>query len=444
MPILTDNDAGWADACRAWNLAVDQRPAAVAVAESATEVTTAVRYAAERGLRVAAQGTGHAARPLGSLDGTLLLRTHAMRQVTVEPQARTAWVEAGAQWQDVVDEAGKYGLAALAGSAPSVGVTGYTLGGGMSLLGREFGLSANNVEAFEAVTADGQLVRADRYSEPDLFWALRGGGGSFAVVTGLELRLFPVREVYAGLLWWPAAAAGRVLPAWRELTQGEVPDEFTTRARFVTFPSVSDVPAELRGRSFLIIDGIHIGDPAEADEILAPLRALAPVTDTMAMMPAAALSQLHLGPAGPVPVSSDGFLLGSLPAQAVDDLVAVVASGAGALSMIELRQLGGELSRTRPSHGALDAIEAPYLLLPVGSVPDQAAAAAVEASCAAVRSALAGWTAEQTNLNVCDVPADPATFWSPAVYQRLRAIKAAVDPDDLIRSNRPVPPAARF
>ncbi len=177
---------------------------------------------------MAAQGTGHNAAPLGDLGDTLLVKTDAMQQVSIDPVARTGWVAAGACWQQVAEAAGAHGLAGLAGSSPNVGVVGYTIGGGMGWLGRTYGLSANNVESIDLVTADARLVRADGCREPDLFWALRGGGGSFGIVTGLEIRLFPISSVYAGLLWWPADAAAEVLHSWRELIQSTVPDEFTT------------------------------------------------------------------------------------------------------------------------------------------------------------------------------------------------------------------------
>src|SRR5215469_2388645 len=145
--ILTPGDPGWDDARRAWNLAVDQRPAAVALPTSPRGVAAAIDFARGRGLRVAAQGTGHNAAPLGSLAGTVLVKTSAMQRVTIDPGARIARAEAGVVWQEVADAAAKHGLAALAGSSPDVGVVGYTLGGGMSWLGRAYGLSANNVEA---------------------------------------------------------------------------------------------------------------------------------------------------------------------------------------------------------------------------------------------------------------------------------------------------------
>ena len=441
--ILTPADPGWDDARRAWNLAVDQRPAAVALPQSAQDVVAAVNFARGRGLRVAAQGTGHNAGPLGDLGDTVLISTRGMRQVSIDPVARIARAQAGVLWQEVADAAGKYGLAGLAGSSPDVGVAGYTLGGGMSWLGRRYGLSANNVRGFEAVTADGRLVRADAVSEPDLFWALRGGGGSFAVVTEVELRLFPVTEVYAGLLWWPATAGQRVLPAWRELTQGGLPDAFTTVARYLNVPPLPEIPGHLRGGSFVVVDVIHLGAPAEADRLLAPLRALAPVTDTVQMIPAAALGHLHMDPEQPVPAVGDGWTLADLPARAVDEIVRVAGPGAASpLLVVELGHIGGEMSRARPGNGALAAVTAPYLMVAGGTAPTGQAAAAVAAHVQIVKSAMSGWAAPQTYLNLTETQADPARFWSPQAYDRLRRIKATADPANLIRANHPVPPEA--
>jgi FAD/FMN-containing dehydrogenase len=294
------------------------------------------------------------------------------------------------------------------------------------------------------VTADGRLVRADAASEPDLFWALRGGGGSFGVVTAVELRLFPVTEVYAGLLWWPADAASQVLPAWRELTHSGLPDAFTTTARLMNFPPLPEIPGQIRGRSFAVIDVIHLGAPAKADALLAPLRALGPVMDTIGMIPVPALGHLHMDPEHPVPAKGDGLLLASLPAQAIDQLIKAAGPGTGSpLLVAELRHLGGEFARPRPGNGALAAIDADYALFAAGIAPTPEAAQAVAAGVAAVQSALAPWTARQMYLNFAETSRDPASFWSPHTYDRLRRIKAAVDPHNMIRANHPIPPADR-
>jgi FAD/FMN-containing dehydrogenase len=439
--ILMPGDPGWDDARRGWNLAVDQHPAAIALPESAHDVATAVRFAREHGLRVAAQGTGHNARPLGPLAGTVLVKTERMRRVTVDSEARIARAEAGAVWLDVIEAAAGHGLAALAGSSPDVGVVGYTIGGGISWLGRSYGLAANNVQAIELVTADGRLVRADASTEPDLFWALRGGGGSFGVVTAIELRLFPITQVYAGLLWWPAEAASQVLQAWRDLTQSDPPEDFTSAARLVRFPAVPDVPEQLRGRSFTIITIIHLGTAAEADALLAPLRALGPVTDTVQTIPMQQLVHVHMEPEHPVPSVADWLMLASLPAEAIGEYVRTFdAEACQALLAVELIHIGGEMKRTRPGNGALAAIDADYALFAGGLAPTAQAASAVASSVAAALTAMSPWAASQMYLNLADTRRDPASFWTPQAYDRLRRIKAAVDPDDLIRSNHPVPP----
>jgi FAD/FMN-containing dehydrogenase len=238
--VFVPGQAGYDQARQGWNLAVDTRPAVVVEAGSAADVAQAVRYARAHGMRIAPQGTGHGAEPLEPLDGAMLLRTTRMRQVRIDPADRTARAEAGATWADVIVPVGQHGLAALAGTSPNVGVAGYTLGGGLGWLARRYGLAANSVTAAELVTPSGDLVRADAGHEPDLFWAVRGGGG-VGVATALEMRLYQVRELYAGDLFFPIQRAAEVLRAWREWTV-TVPDEVTSLAHLLRLPSAPEVP----------------------------------------------------------------------------------------------------------------------------------------------------------------------------------------------------------
>jgi len=440
--VLLPGDQRFDSARRAWNLAVDQRPAAVIFPESAAAVAAALGYAARRGLRVAAQGTGHNAGPLGPLTDTVLLRTDRMRGIRIDPQARTARAEAGVVWLDVVQAAARHGLAALAGSSPDVGVTGYTLGGGLGFLGRKYGLAASNVLAAEVVLADGRVVRADAEHETDLFWALRGGGGSFGVVTALEFRLFPHTEAYAGALWYPIGRASEVLHAWAELTRGQVPDELTTIGRLLNFPPIEQIPESVRGQSFVIVEAYHTGDPAQADALLAPLRALGPVNDTITTVPMPALSHLHMDPEQPVPGAADGMLVGSLPTEAVDALINAAGPGAALpLLTAEIRHLGGELARPRPGNGALACLDAGYVLHAASPVPVPELAGPVTAQIQTIKGALAPWAAWQMYLNFAETQHPEAPFWTNHAYQRLRQIKANVDPGDMIRSNHPIPPA---
>ena len=442
--IVRPGDERFDQARRAWNLAVDQQPAAVIFPQTAEDVRAAVRLAADRGLQIAAQGTGHLARPLGSLAGTILLKTERMRGIQIDPAARIARAKAGVVWLEVVEAAARYGLAGLAGSSPDVGVVGYTLGGGLSFLGRKYGLAASNVHAVELVTADGRLVRADREQEPDLFWALRGGGGSFGVVTAIEFGLFPVRQMYAGHLWYPIERGPEVLHAWAELTHREIPDELTTVGHFLQFPPIPDIPEELRGQSFVIVEAYHLGEPAQADALLAPLRALGPVNDTIATVPMPVVSHLHMDPEQPVPYAGDGMLLADIPSPAVDAFVQVSgATAAFPMVSVEIRHLGGELARPRPGNGALASVDAQYVLHAIGMAPDAEATAAVRMQASAVKRALAPWAARQMYLNFAETEQPAASLWTQQAYQRLRRIKAAVDPANLFRANHPVPPAAR-
>src|SRR6188508_54489 len=240
--LLFPGDAGWDEARRAWNLAVDQRPAAVALPETVDDVVAVVEHARAAGLRVAVQGTGHGAGST-SLDGALLINTARMTGVELDAHARVARVAAGTVWGDVVDAAAEHGLTALHGSSADVGVVGYSLGGGIGWLARKHGLASSSIVAAEVVTGDGDVVRADHETNPDLFWALRGGGGSFGVVTGMEIALRPVAEVFAGWLVWPIERAVEVLRRWADWAT-DAPEEVTSVARLFQFPPMPELPDE--------------------------------------------------------------------------------------------------------------------------------------------------------------------------------------------------------
>ena len=298
--VVIPGDPGWDEARAAWNLAVDQRPVAVVVAGSTNDIVQTVRAAKGLGLSVAPQATGHNAGPLAAANGladALLLRTSELRDVQVDPDLRVARVEAGALWGDVVAAVAPHGLAALAGSSHDVGVVGYTLGGGISWLGRSHGLAANSVLAVELVTADGVRRRVDADHDPELFWAVRGGGGDFGVVTALEFRLHPVAEIVAGTLFFPLERAEEVLQAWAAWT-ADVPDTVMSVGRVLRFPPMPELPPFLSGQSFVVVEAAIQESPERADELLAPLRALAPAMDSVHPQPIAELLQLHMDPPG--------------------------------------------------------------------------------------------------------------------------------------------------
>jgi FAD/FMN-containing dehydrogenase len=439
--VFVPGQAGYDQARQGWNLAVDTRPAVIVEAGSAADVVQAVRHARARGMRIAPQGTGHGAGPLEPLDGAMLLRTTRMRKVRIDPAARTARAEAGATWQDVTVPAAEHGLAALAGSSPNVGVTGYTLGGGLGWLARRYGLAANSVTAAELVTPDGDLVRADAGHESDLFWAIRGGGGSVGVVTALEMRLYPVSELYAGDLFFPIQRAAEVLHAWRDWTD-TVPDEVTSVAHLLRFPPLPEVPEPLRGRAFALLEAAYLGDAGAGADLTGPLRRLGPERDTFAMIPAPALGQLNMDPPQPVPIQGDGAFLAGFPAAAIDALLAAAGPDADTLlSSVEVRHLGGALARPVPGGGAQPSIDAGYMIFAAGLTPAPDLVSAVRTQAQAVKDALAPWHASYDYYNWEETPAPASAVLPPASYRRLQQIKAAYDPDQVIISAHPVWPA---
>jgi FAD/FMN-containing dehydrogenase len=436
--VFTPGDEGWDEARLAWNLAVDQRPAAVALPESAEDVVEIVRFARRQGYRVAPQGTGHNASPLGSLEGTILIKTERMRGVEIDPEARIARVDAGVVWIEVVEAAAEHGLAALAGSSPDVGVVGYSLGGGVSFLARKHGLSTNNVVAVELVTADGELVRADAENHPDLFWALRGGGGSFGVVTALEIRLFPLTHVYAGSLFFPVERASEVLQTWREWLR-DVPHEMSSIGRILQFPPIPDIPEPFRGNSYVLVEAIYLGDEADGARLVEPLRELGPMIDTVATIPVTGLSELHMDPPEPVPAMGDGFTLDELTEETVEAVVEL-AVGSPFVSF-EVRHIGGALAEAKPEHGALASLDAEYLGFAVGIPMTPEIAEAIEAQLDRMHERLAPWKSSHMYLNFRERSNGSAEFYRPGVYRRLRRIKARYDAANVIRGNHEIAPA---
>jgi len=435
--LVRPGDPTWDDARTAWNLAVDQRPAAVVLAESAADVSETVQAAREAGLRVAPQGTGHGASPIGDLSDTILLRTTRMRGVSIDPARRTARVEAGVLWQELTDAAAEFGLAGLAGSSHDVGVVGYTLGGGISWLARKFGLSSNSVVAAEVVDADGTERRVDYENDPDLFWAIRGGGGAFAVVTALEIRLYPVAEIYAGTLFFPIDGAREVLSAWLELTD-RAPEELMSVGRIMRFPDLPMVPEPVRGKEFALVEIAYLGSEADGIELTRPLRELGPVLDTTAMIPARRLSELHMDPPAPVPGIGDGRLLDALSIETVDAIVESVGAESGStLLSVEVRQLGGALARRAEGDGAA-FLDREFALFAVGMAPTAEFGAKTRSDVERVLAAVEPWDSGRDYLNFREDESTGERLFSAERYARLKKIKAAVDPENRIRSNHEV------
>ena len=438
LAVPTDSD--WDEARLAWNLAADQQPAAVAFVESAADVAKVVRFAAERDLRVAGQATGHGAVPLPPLDRTILIKTERMRGVEIEPQERGARVEAGVLSAELAEAAGGHGLSSLPGSSPDVGVAGYTLGGGLSWFGRLHGFACNRVNAIELVTAEGEMKTVDATDDPDLFWALRGGGGGYAIVTALHLALVPIAEVYGGILIFPAELGAGAFRAYREWAAG-TPDEVTSIVRLLRPPPVPDVPEPLRGVPLITIDAAFAGEPEQGEGLIAPLREIGePLMDTFGTMPAAGLCRIHMDPEHPVPGLGTHAPIAELPDEAID---AFVANGPGpetgsTLLLAELRQLGGALGRRSEGAGALEKLDCPFVMSAVGSLMAPGAEETVPRDLDRIAAAMEPWTAQGGYFNFAERPCDVDSILPAETCSRLAEVKRRYDPDGRIVANHAV------
>ena len=385
---------------------IDPRPAMVVEARGAADVRAAVVAASEHDLPLAVQATGHGTHV--PADDAILVRTSDMAAVLVDPARRVARVGAGAVWGDVLAAATPFGLAPLSGSSPSVGVTGYTLGGGLGWLARRHGFAADSLLRAEVVTADGSIVTASADDHADLFWALRGGGGSFGVVTAMELRLHPVAEVYAGTACFAVDRAPETLMRYREWI-ADAPDALSTAVLLMHLPD---------GQRVLAIRAMHAGAADEARRLLAPLFAAAgpPLVDGMRPM---RFADASMGGTAPRRLE----LVRDLPDAVIEAIVAAQAA-----PTVEVRHWGGAMARPAPGAGPVGPRDVSLSVIADADVPGLAAALAPHATGGSF-------------LNFLADPARTATAFAPPDYEALREVKAAYDPDDVFRVGHAIAPA---
>lgn len=345
---LRPGDPGYDEELAGFQTGFAQRPAVVFAAASAEDVIAAVRYAADHALPIGVQATGHGLP--GAFEGGVLVTTKRMDRVTLDPEARTVRVQAGVRWGQVVAAAEPYGLAPLNGSAPSVGAVSYTLSGGLGILAREFGYAADHVRSLDLVTADGRLRQVTRESDPDLYWALLGGGHNFGIVTELEIGLVPVRTLYGGSLAFdgrqvdPAA----LLRAYEEWTR-TVPDGLTSSFAAVPYPDIPALPPHLRGRYVVSVRVAYTG--ADGDRLVAPLREVGPVlADSLREMPYAESRTIHSDPDFPHAYYGDSAVLSELDVERAGEVLAATGPDAeGPMCVLQINHLGGALARPAPN-----------------------------------------------------------------------------------------------
>jgi FAD/FMN-containing dehydrogenase len=434
--VVEPADAGFDEARLSWNLSVEQHPVGVVYPQSSKDMAEVVRFAAAAGLRVAFNSGGHNAAGIDWSPPALLVKTERMSAIEIDPQRRRARIEAGVLAKPLADAAGAHGLAFLAGTSPDAGLSGYLLGGGLSWMVRRHGLACNHVHAIEVVTADGRVVRADAETEPDLFWALRGGGGNFGAVTAFEIALFEEREIYAGCLFWSISRAGEVLRAWREWAE-TAPVECHSIGRMLQLPDLPFLPEHLRGRSFVLVEPAFIGAEADGAELVAPLRALEPEFDTVAMTAMSELSTVNMDPELPLPYAGDGMLLVDVDEQTIDTLTAAFVGSP--LVHVELRHLGGALRERSPSHGALDGVDAGFLAFTFGLTPEAESKLIIGEAIEGLLGALAPWDSGKRYLNLTESRVDARMLFGEDCLERLRAVRRRYDPHGVFAANHVVP-----
>ncbi|MDH2426879.1 FAD-binding oxidoreductase [Sphaerisporangium sp. TRM90804] len=442
-PVLGPADHGYVEETATWNLASAHRPLVAVGATSASDVRAAVRFAGVRNLPVAVVATGHGA--VVPSDGAVLINLRRMNDITIDAQARTATVGAAVEMQSLIDAAAAQGLAPLAGSSPNVGVVGFTLGGGLSpTLGRAHGFAADHVSSAEIVTADGEPRRIDARTEPDLFWAVRGGKGNFGVITSLTFGLVPVTRSYGGGLFYGGEYAAEVLDAYRRLA-ADAPEELTVSVAFLRLPPLPFVPEPLRGRFTVHVRVAYLGTAAEGERLLADLRATAPrIIDAVAEMPYTAMAAIHADPVDPLPVYETSALLRDFPREAADALIAAAGPDADTPAlMIEIRQLGGALGREPRVPNAVGNREARFQLF-TGAVGAPGMEEDFREPLGALARALAPWSTGRKHVNFLtgyDTAAEAVeSAYEPQAYARLTRVKKAYDPANLFRVNHNIPP----
>lgn len=444
-PVRTPGTDGYDDERTGFQLLAPHRPAMVVGAAGAQDVRAAVEYAATHGARVAVQASGHGRG--SAMAGGVLISTRRMCGVRVDAAARTAWVEAGASWRQVIEAAAPHGLAPLSGSSPGVGAVSYTLGGGVGLLARRYGFAADHVRRADLVTADGQLHRVSAVDGTDLFWALRGGGGNFGVVTGLEIDLVPVARLYGGGLYFDVEQVPDVLDAWRRWT-ASVPEEMTSGVAMLPFPDLPMVPAALRGRHVAQLQISYLGSVEDGQQLVAPLRALGrPLRDTLREIPYTESGTVFDEPDQPHAYRSANLLLPDLDPEALATLTTLAGPSAPVMCVVGLRHLGGALARPPRIPGAVGHRDAAYSLTVLSAVqPDGADGNGDVGTARALhRDALAPFTGRALgrSLNFSYGPLDEQQVraaFAPQDFRRLAALKARHDPHVLFHCNHAIPP----
>jgi hypothetical protein len=436
--VLLPGDSDYDQARQGWNRSIEQHPALILVAQSAQDVVAGVRFAGEHGLSVGVKSTGHGIQY--PADNHLLVVTSQMSALAIDPEKRTARVEAGVVWKQVLDAATPHGLAPLLGTAPHVGVVGYTLGGGIGWLARRYGMAADSVCSIEIVTPDGELRRISPTEDSELFWGVRGGGGNFGVVTAMEFRLYPVATIYGGSLTYPGELAGEALRFFREWSK-TAPDELTSSIAILKFPSLPQVPEAMRGKLQVIVRAAFAGSAGDGQALLTPwLDWRTPMGNTLREMPFSEIGTIQNDPVDPTPSAGSSEMFDKLSDEAIDTIVRTMGGATSPLIFSELRHAGGAIARAGVGSSAVGNREATYFLIMGALVATPQAQPVIQAAIERYKSDLrpylrggvypnfiSGFVAES------ELHHRTKDAYLQASFDRLRALKTRFDPENMFR-----------
>ncbi|WP_432831533.1 FAD-binding oxidoreductase [Dactylosporangium sp. CA-092794] len=447
-PLITPHDPGYEESRLVYNGMFDRHPGLIARCSGPADVIDAVNLARERDLLVAVRAGGHGIAGHSICDDAMMIDLSAMRGVWVNPAERLVRVEGGATWGDVDREAQVFGLAVPGGVVSTTGVAGLTLGGGLGWLHRKYGLTCDNLTAAEIVTADGRLLRASETEHEDLFWALRGGGGNFGVVTAFEFRAHPVGPIVMNaVVMYAASDAPEVLPAWRAWTAG-LPDEVTSRAMFWSMPASPLLPPAVHDRDVLLTAAVYAGPPEDAVPILRPLGGFGtPLADLSGPMPFRDVQRLldWMFPKGQLISYWKSVNLRELGDDALDVVLDRGLSRPHPRTLVHVPQMGGAVGRAGIHDTAFGDRSAAYLVSIDGNWTE-----------AADTEANVGWVRDAFH-EVSDLPSAAGTYLNFSGDQdldsagtraafgenldRLARIKREFDPENRFRLNNNIKPA---
>lgn len=433
--IITPGHGGYDAARQIWNGMIDRRPAAIARCTGPADVAAAVRFAAENDLYPAIRAGGHNVAGLAMLDGGLVIDVTPMKGISVDRKAMTATAQTGHTWGTFDRETQMHGLATTGGLISTTGIAGLTLGGGIGWLMGRCGLVCDNTFSYDVVTADGSLVTASADENPELFWALKGGGGNFGVVTSITYRLYPITQVLSGMLVYPRAMSGEVLRKFRDFAEAGLPDELILYCGIVTtpdgFPAITIIPC-------------YCGDDlAEGERLLEPLRKFGPpVADMVGRMPYLALQQM-LDAAAPYGIRSywKSSYLSGLPDDAIDACAAATATTSSPRSLIMIEHAHGRATAPAPDATAFGARNHAFDMVILSLWSDAAEDQTHIAYTRDTYRAMQPWTAGSVYVNALaeDEAERTPEAYGPN-YARLRRVKAQYDPANRFRRNQNIKP----